>query len=294
MGWINVQLSPVSLAGVRHYRSTQEKVLLLGGLAGDADGEENGFVGVPALAVGVDAGGLHHGQAPGDGVEEETDVLNNKGGLGALGGGGEEGLDIFLGLGYGEAVLNDIAGGVFLLDGQLQAEKGPGVALGEARLPEQAEGLGGELQQAELVGHGGLGFADLAGHRLLGEAGGLQKGLEGLGLLHEVQIPPLDVLDEGQEGGLVFVHRHHNAGHLGETGHAGGPQAALPGNQLVAAVLGPADGQRLEYAELLNAGGQLLQALPGKAGAGLVRIGGNGGNGEKQHFGALKQSFSTQ
>ena len=120
-----------------------------------------------------------------------------------------------------------------------------------------------------------------------------QLGQRG-GLLHKVEIPPLKVLHQGQQRRALAVHADQNAGHLGETGHAGGPQAALPGNQLVAAVLGPADGQGLEYAKLLNAGGQLLQALPGKAGAGLVRIGGNGGNGEKQHFGALKQSFSTQ
>ena len=44
-------------------------------LSGDADGEEDLAVGILALAVGLDPGGLHHGEAPGDRVEEEADIL---------------------------------------------------------------------------------------------------------------------------------------------------------------------------------------------------------------------------
>ena len=40
---------------------------------------------------------------------------------------------------------------------------------------------------------------------------------------------------QGQQGGLLPVHRDHNTGHLGQPRQLGGPQPPLSGYQLIAA-----------------------------------------------------------
>ena len=185
-----------------------------------------------------------------------------------------------------------MAGGLLLEGGVVQLEQGPGVALGTAVLPQGGQGGRGEPQQPQLIGHGGLGLADALGGLLLGQVVSLDQGGQGGGLLHKVQVPALEVLHQGQQGGLLTVHTDDDTGDLGQTGQLGGPQTAFPGHQLIAAC-GAAHRQGLEHAVLLNAGGQLLQTVLGKKLPGLSRIGGNGMDGQKLDPIAFKQALST-
>ena len=108
-----------------------------------------------------------------------------------------------------------------------QAEQRAGVALAEGTLLDHLQHLRRELQQAQLVGHGGLAFAHLAGGLLLTQ-------------------PVLD--DEPPQShrllGLGVTGSHHNAGHRGQTGHPRRPEPPLPGDELIAPPHLP-DGQGL-------------------------------------------------
>ena len=173
-----------------------------------------------------------------------------------------------------------------------KAEKGPGVAFGMAGAAEKLYGLGRELQQPQLVGHRRLGLADLPGHRLLAQAGSVDKGLEGLSLLPEVQIPPLDIFNERQQGGLLGVYIDDDTGYLTEPGQPGSPKPTLPGNELVA-VGAAADGEGLEDTVLGNALGELLQTLLGKVLPGLVGVGGQNGNWQREYLVAFEKPLLT-
>ena len=117
---------------------------------------------------------------------------------------------------------------------------------------------------------------------------GVDEPFQRGGLLHKIQVPPLEVLNEGQQGGGLVVRLYQDTGHLGETGQLGGPKAALARNELVPSG-GLAHGERLQDPIEAQTGRQLLQAILGKGLPGLIGVGSNGGDGEKKDPGALKE-----
>ena len=169
-------------------------------------------------------------------------------------------------------VVDDVLEHLPLLLLGLQAQQGPGVALGEPVLAQPVQQPGRELQQPQLIGHRRLGFADAPGGLILGQVIGVDQPVQRHGLLQKIQVPALEVLHQGQQRGAHAVHVDDNAGNLAEPGHPGCPQTALAGDQLKAPVHLP-DGQRLEDAVLPDAGRQFLQAVGGKALPRLVGIG---------------------
>ena len=136
-------------------------------------------------------------------------------------------------------------------------------------------------------------LADAPGGLLLGEVVGGDELVQGQGLLPEVQIPALEVLHQGQQGGALAVDLEGEAGDLGEPGQLGRPQAALPGHQLPAA-LPPAHGEGLEQAQGADGGSQLLQLVLGEDPPGLIRVGGDDVHGEKQHPVAVQHPLFAQ
>ena len=167
------------------------------------------------------------------------------------------------------------------------------MALGGAPVPQALQHRRGQLQQAQLVGHSGLALANAPGGLLLGEVVGGDELVQGQGLLPEVQVPALEVLYQGQQGGPLAVDLEGEAGDLGEPGQLGRPQAALPSHQLPAA-LPTAHGEGLEQAQGADGGGQLLQLVLGKDPPGLIRVGSDGVHGEKQHPVAVQHPLFAQ
>ena len=107
---------------------------------------------------------------------------------------------------------------------------------------------------------------------LLAQAVAPQQPGDGFRLLHVVQIPPLEVLDQRQQRRVLLVHPRQQTRHLPQPGDPRRPPAALPRHQLVHASLLP-DGQGLQNAVGGDAGRQLLQALRVEPAAGLLGIG---------------------
>ena len=73
-----------------------------------------------------------------------------------------------------------------------------------------------------------------------------------------MQILTLEILHQGQQGGLAAVHRRLDAGHRLKARKPGRPQPPLPGYQLPA-LSPPPDGEGLEDAVAANGGRQLPQ-----------------------------------
>ena len=134
-------------------------------LLGNSDGQQDGVLRLLALAVGLYARALHHGQSPGHGVEKQPHILNYKGWFfsGGLVCRMKQGFHILLRPGHSKPLLYHMPGGRALELRLLQAEQRPGVALGAAALPQQGEDIRREAEQAQLVGHRRLGLADAAG-----------------------------------------------------------------------------------------------------------------------------------
>ena len=78
------------------------------------------------------------------------------------------------------------------------------------------------------------------------------------GLLDKIQIPALEIFDQRQQAGFLVVHGQQDARHLAESGKPRRAQAAFSRDQLHP-VRRAADGERLEDAELRDAGRQLLE-----------------------------------
>ena len=144
------------------------------GAFGNANGEQNGVLGVLPVTVGVHPRALHHAQPLRNGVEKEPDILEDKDRLAPGGGrrGGQEGINVFLRAGYGQGVLHHIVGGGALLLSGGQPEKGAGMPLGVMLLPQQGQHIGRKAEEPQLVGHCGLGLSNFLSGLLLGEVEG--------------------------------------------------------------------------------------------------------------------------
>ena len=100
-------------------------------------------------------------------------------------------MDQCLCLGHCQSALQDSLGGPCLQSGVLQGEQGPGVSLRGPTVPQGFQDGGGQLQQAELVGHRRLALPDAPGGLLLREVVGGDQLLQGQCLLPKVQVLPL-------------------------------------------------------------------------------------------------------
>ena len=154
----------------------------------------------------------------------------------------------------------------------LQTQEGTGVALGQAVVVQRLRHRLLQPEQAQLVGHGGLAAAQPFRRLLLAEPVAAEQAGDGGRLLHVVQIPALEVLDQGQQGGVLLIHPGQQTGHLPQPGDPCRPPAALAGHQLVDCALLP-DGERLQNAVGGDAGRQLLQTLRVEPAAGLLGVG---------------------
>ena len=146
------------------------------------------------------------------------------------------------------------------------------MALGQAVVMQSLRHRLLQPQQTQLVGHGGLAAAQLFRRLLLAEAVAAEQAGDGGRLLHVVQVPALEVLDQGQQGGVLLIHPGQQTGHLPQPGDPRRPPAALAGHQLVDCALLP-DGERLQNAVGGDAGRQLLQTLRVEPAAGLLGVG---------------------
>ena len=186
---------------------------------------------------------------------------------------------IGLRLGHVHPPAHYVPGGTALDLRVLEPQQRPGVALRQAVFPQQGPHVLRQTQQAQLVGHCGLGPAQPPGGLLLAEPiAGDQPG-DGLRLLPAVQVPALEILHQGQQGGVLLPYLGHQARHLPQSGDPGSPQPPLPGHQLIA-LPGPADGQGLQNPAGADAGRQLRQALLIEAVAGLLGIGPDAAQGD--------------
>ena len=94
-------------------------------------------------------------------------------------------------------------------------------------------------QQPQLVGHGGLGTAQLFRRLLLAQVVPPDQRRDGGGLLHVIQVTALQIFDERQQRRVLLPYLGHQTGHLPQSGHPGGPQPPLSRHQLVIAALVP-------------------------------------------------------
>ena len=146
------------------------------------------------------------------------------------------------------------------------------MALGQAVAVQSLRHRLLQPEQAQLVGHGRLAAAQLFRRLLLAEAVAAEQAGDGGRLLHIIQIPALEVLDQGQQGGVLLIHPGQQTGHLPQPGDPRRPPAALAGHQLVGCALLP-DGERLQNAVGGDTGRQLLQTLRVEPAAGLLGVG---------------------
>ena len=190
----------------------------------------------------------------------------------------------------GQIALHHQRGGL-LLGLAAETQQSPGVTAGELALSHQFGGSRGEGQQAQGVGHGAAGFAHPLGSLLLGHVVGLNQGLEPGGLLHGVQVLPLEVFDHGQLGGLAVIGLHDNDGHFLKARQPRSPPAPFSGDDLIVAGGQLPDGKRLDDTVLSDGVGQFCQGCLVKV---LARLGGTAfhlGNGQVQAAGALRLQY---
>ena len=181
-------------------------------------------------------------------------------------------LDVLLRLGHVQVVLCDMFCGFDPLALILQPQQRPGMALGEMLLHQDLTALLPQPQQPQLVGKGRGRAAEAGGGLLLGDAGFVNVGGDGGSLFQIVQIPPLEIFHQRQQGRGIVIRPGEDAGHLFQPRQLCRPQPPLPGDQLPALPL-PAHRQRLENAVAADGARQLPDALLFKNGAGLVRVG---------------------
>ena len=89
--------------------------------------------------------------------------------------------------------------GLHLLLLVLQAQQGPRMALREAILPQELHTGGAQTQQAQLVGDCRLGASQAFGGLILAHVVGGDQAGNGGGLLHVVQVAPLEVFHQRQQ-----------------------------------------------------------------------------------------------
>ena len=129
-----------------------------------------------------------------------------------------------------------------------------------------------QAQQAQLVGDGGLGLAELLRGLLLREVIAADEPGEGVGLLPVVEVAALEIFDEREQSRVLLPHPRDQARHLAQPGQPRRAQTTLPRNELEVPARA-ADGQRLENAVAADALGQLRESVLREAPPGLLRIG---------------------
>jgi hypothetical protein len=143
-----------------------------------------------------------------------------------------------------------------------------------------ASDVGGQVEQAHGVGHGGPALAYAARDLGLGQAKLVDELLVGQGFFQGVQVGALDVLDEGDFqhglGGGLF----DDDGQFGEAGALAGAPAALAGNEGVLAAAGVVDNEGLDEAVFADGVGQFLQRFFVHMAARLVGVGADGVDGD--------------
>ncbi len=102
------------------------------------------------------------------------------------------------------------------------------MALGKAVFPQEGEYLLGQTKEPQLVGHRRLGFSHFGGRLLLGQAIDGDEPLQRLGLLPEIQVTPLKILNQGEQTGALPRDLQDQTGNLFQAADHGGPQPALP------------------------------------------------------------------
>ena len=137
-------------------------------------------------------------------------------------------------------------------------------------------------QQPQLVGDAALAFSQGLGSLFLGQPITLNQKPDPSGFFNETQILPLQIFNEGDHPALPVGHAHHQTGHFRKSCQLCGPQAAFSGDQLIAS-LNSAHRQGLQHPMPADTLGQLRQRIFGKDRAGLVGVGRNGGEGQKDH-----------
>ena len=146
------------------------------------------------------------------------------------------------------------------------------MALREMVLPQGRQNRLGVAQQPQLVCDGGLAQPHPQGRLLLAQTIEPHEPFQALGLLDVVQVPPLEILYQGQHAALQLVAADHDAGYLPEPSQPGRPEPPFPGHQLIIPVPA-ADSQRLQHPELHDGLGELLQGLLLKDLPRLARVG---------------------
>ena len=133
--------------------------------------------------------------------------------------------------------------------------------------------LGGETQQAEIVGHGSALLADALRHLLLRQAALVDQALVTEGGLDRVEVLPLHVLHDRHLQHTLVVGVPHVGGNHIHSRHPAGPVTAFAADDLVAAACGLSDRDRLDQAQRADGIGQLFQGVRIEGGAGLERVG---------------------
>ena len=105
----------------------------------------------------------------------------------------------------------------------------------------------------------------------LGQVVELHQLLISLGLIDRVQVFPLQVFDQGQRSGLLVIEIVHDGRDLFPAQALGRPEAALAGNDFVAALV-LADNDRLQEPFFLQGLGQLLDGIVAKSPSWLVAV----------------------
>ena len=133
--------------------------------------------------------------------------------------------------------------------------------------------LGRQLQQSQQVGGRAARAAHGLGGLFMGEAELLHQALQAAGFFQRVEVFPLHVFDQGHDGGLLVVHLAHEHRHLVQAGQLRSPEAALAGNDLVAAFANGAHQERLHHTLAADAFSQFVQRALVHDPAGLVLAG---------------------
>ena len=264
-----------------------------GALLRDADEIFNVFRPFGFEGFGRNTGTSHGVQRLVDGIEEKAHIADERGDLllVPLGGGGKQALNISLGLSHVQAALYDDIQRFFALHFVFQPKKGARVAFGKVVLQDLHALLARELQKPELVREGRLRFAEAAGGLLLCDSPFVDKPRNALGLFKKGKVAALEIFQQGEHGGALFVRMHLDAGDFGEAGHAGGAVAALSGDDFKAPVFPAAYGDGLQNAVFEDAFRKPQQLVLIEPGAGLAGVRNDTVGGNQQDMPALPHGF---
>ncbi len=153
-----------------------------------------------------------------------------------------------------------------------QRGQGPRLAATQAALAQQVLHLGGQLQQAQRIGHGGATLADALPDGLMRQAEALAQAAVRLGLFDGVEIGALQILDQGElQHLLVAVDLAHHDRHLGQAGALRRAPATLAGDDHEALAVRRHD-QRLHDALDADRLRELRQAGVVEVGSRLIAV----------------------